>query len=177
MMKEVYIALGSNIQPRINYLDQAIKQLSKHPNVNIIKQSSIYETDPVGPVEQEQFLNIVIEVETDLQPHHLLDVCQKTEWQLGRKREIKWGPRTIDLDILVYNQENIETERLILPHPRLHERAFVLIPLSELNDRLNIVHIDRPVSELLANLPVQDKEGVVIWEQTIGVTESKPFEN
>lgn len=177
MMKSVYIALGSNIQPRLNYLDQAMEQLSDNPNVKIIKQSSIYETDPVGPVDQEQFLNMVIEVETDLQPHHLLDVCQTIESQLGRKREIKWGPRTIDLDILVYNQENIVTERLILPHPRLHERAFVLIPLSELNDRLNIVHKDLPVSELLANLPVQDKEGVVIWEQTNGVNASKPFEN
>ncbi len=174
-MKKVYIALGSNIQPRLTYLDQAIEQLAKHDQIVIKGQSSIYETDPVGFVEQEQFLNMVIEVETDLGPNSLLSICQSIEGNLGRKREVRWGPRTIDLDILVYNQENIETERLILPHPRLHERAFVLIPLAEINPFLYIARLDQNITELLARIPAQDREGVVKWQQTDGVRESKHF--
>ncbi|SFM50671.1 2-amino-4-hydroxy-6-hydroxymethyldihydropteridinediphosphokinase [Gracilibacillus orientalis] len=174
-MKKVYIALGSNIQPRLTYLDQAIEELAKHDKIVINGQSSVYETDPVGFVDQEQFLNMVIEIETDLDPNSLLNVCQTIEQNFGRKREIKWGPRTIDLDILVYDQEDIETERLILPHPRLHERAFVLIPLAEINPFLYIAHVDKNITELLAKIPAQDKEGVVKWQQTNGVRESKRF--
>ncbi|MGP4042581.1 2-amino-4-hydroxy-6-hydroxymethyldihydropteridine diphosphokinase [Gracilibacillus sp. D59] len=176
-MKKAYIALGSNIQPRLNYLEQAIKQLAEHDEIIIKDQSSVYETDPVGFVEQEQFLNMVIEIETDLDPIPLLNVCQSIERILGRKREIKWGPRTIDLDILVYNQENIETERLILPHPRLHERAFVLIPLAEINPFLYTAHLAQNITQLLARIPAQDKEGVVKWQQTDGVRGSKHFES
>ncbi len=128
-------------------------------------------------MEQEQFLNMVIELETDLTSHSLLDFCQEIERELGRKREIKWGPRTIDLDILLYNQESIENERLILPHPRIHERAFVLIPLTELNDHLYISYTNCTAAELLADIPVKDKEGVIIWKQANGVKESKPFES
>ncbi|MGN8648253.1 2-amino-4-hydroxy-6-hydroxymethyldihydropteridine diphosphokinase [Gracilibacillus sp. HCP3S3_G5_1] len=172
-MKKVYIALGSNIEPRLTYLNKAIEQLAKHDKIEIKDQSSVYETDPVGLVEQEQFLNMVIEMETDLDPISLLDLCQRIELNLGRKREIKWGPRTIDLDILVYSKENMVTERLILPHPRLHERAFVLIPLAEINSLIYIEQLDQNITELLARIPAQDKEGVVKWQQTDGVNESK----
>ncbi|GAE94226.1 2-amino-4-hydroxy-6-hydroxymethyldihydropteridine pyrophosphokinase [Gracilibacillus boraciitolerans JCM 21714] len=176
-MNKAYIALGSNIQPRLHYLHQAIDILSDHPNVEVLKQSSIYETEPVGYTEQGQFLNMVLEIITDLEPHLLLDVCQAIERKLGRKRDIRWGPRTIDLDVLDYNQENIETERLRLPHPRLHERAFVLIPLAELSEQLYITDQQCNVSELLKHIPAQDKKGGVNrWKQTIGgVNESKPF--
>jgi 2-amino-4-hydroxy-6-hydroxymethyldihydropteridine diphosphokinase len=174
-MKKVYIALGSNIEPRLTYLNKAMEQLAVHDKIEIKDHSSIYETDPVGFVEQDQFLNMVIEVATDLDPNSLLNVCQSIEQNLGRKRGVKWGPRTIDLDILVYNQENIETERLILPHPRLHERAFVLIPLAEINPFLYIAYFDKNITELLASIPAEDKEGVVKWQPIDGVRESKHF--
>src|SRR5699024_4742896 len=102
----------------------------------IVKESSIYETPPVGYTNQGHFLNMFIAVKTSLSAIKLLDVCQCIEQQLGRKREIRFGPRTIDLDILIYNEENIKTDRLIVPHPRMHERAFVLIPLVEIAQHL-----------------------------------------
>ncbi|UOQ49489.1 2-amino-4-hydroxy-6-hydroxymethyldihydropteridine diphosphokinase [Gracilibacillus caseinilyticus] len=174
---KAYVALGSNIQPRVSYLNKAIQLLANHDKIQVTHQSPIYETDPVGFVEQGQFLNMVLEIETELEPTLLLDVCQRIERKLGRRREIRWGPRTIDLDILLYDQEEVETERLVLPHPRLQERAFVLIPLADIRPYLYITYFDQTVSELLTTLPVQDKEGVVRWQQTNGVRESKPFEN
>src|SRR5699024_3773735 len=131
-MKSIYLALGSNIEPREKYLTSALEALNDHQQITIIKKSSVYKTAPVGYTDQADFLNMVIELATSLLPLELLDVCQAIEKQLDRRREIRFGPRTIDLDILIYNQENRETERLTLPHPRMHERAFVLIPLDEI---------------------------------------------
>ncbi|MDX8047705.1 2-amino-4-hydroxy-6-hydroxymethyldihydropteridine diphosphokinase [Gracilibacillus sp. S3-1-1] len=176
-MNKAYIALGSNIEPRLTYLNKAIDHLANHDKIEVAAESSIYETDPVGYVEQEQFLNMVIEATTELDPIALLDVCQSVESKLGREREIKWGPRTIDLDILLYHQEVFESERLILPHPRLHERAFVLIPLAEINPLLYIEQLRQNITQLLTTIPVQDKEGVVKWQQLDGVNESKRLES
>ncbi|GAB2564490.1 2-amino-4-hydroxy-6-hydroxymethyldihydropteridine diphosphokinase [Gracilibacillus alcaliphilus] len=176
-MNTAYIALGSNIAPRLDFLTQAIELLQQQETINITKQSSIYETEPVGLVEQDPFLNMVISLETELKPEELLDTCQQIEQLLGRKRDIRWGPRTIDLDILLYNQTYIESDRLLIPHPRLHERAFVLIPLAEVSPSLYIRGLDQTISELLTQLPLQDKEGVIACQPIEGVNESKPFEN
>src|SRR5699024_9592520 len=111
------------------------------------QESSIYETAPVGFIDQADFLNMVIEVETRLSPIELLDVCQEIELRLGRERVIRFGPRTIDLDILLYNQENLETERLSIPHVRMHERAFVLVPLAEIAHSYKIVKWDKQVGD------------------------------
>lgn len=158
-----YIALGSNIEPRFSYLKQAIEELDEVESINVLSKSDIYETVPVGYTEQANFLNMVIEVETDLRPLNLLEICQFVEQKLGRNREVRWGPRTIDLDILLYNNENMKTEKLIIPHPRMHERAFVLVPLQDVNPSIHIQHVNKSVSRSLDDLPTEEKRGVVKW--------------
>ncbi len=148
MENTAFIALGSNIGNRYDYLTKAIEILANHSKIQLVNYSSIYETDPVGYEDQDLFLNMVIEIITSFSSHELLDYCLKVELELGRKREIVWGPRTIDLDILLYNQENIETEKLIVPHPRMLEREFVMIPLSEINPDLIIPHLERPLADM-----------------------------
>ncbi|MFD1021169.1 2-amino-4-hydroxy-6-hydroxymethyldihydropteridine diphosphokinase [Thalassobacillus hwangdonensis] len=164
-MNRAYIALGSNINPRDEYLEAGIKELQHHPEVSITKRSRIYETAPVGYTEQNDFLNMVIQVKTSLPALNLLDLCQSIEHELGRKRMIKWGPRTIDLDILMYNQEHIDTERLKIPHPSMHERAFVMVPLAELDPEAYIPAVDTTAQAVLNTLPNQEIEGVIPWQK------------
>lgn len=171
MKNKVYIALGSNIEPRIHYLDEAIAELKKHAEINLTQSSAIYETIPVGYTAQSDFLNMVIEIETTLRAVDLLDVCQSIEQELGRKREIKWGPRTIDLDILLYNQENIVSERLIVPHPNMHVRAFVMVPLAEINPDAYIPTRNMTVDAVLNKIPEDETKGVVPWQTTNGEEE------
>lgn len=132
-MNKSYLSLGSNMGDRVEMLREAVRLLKEHPVIDIMKISSLYETDPVGFTEQDAFLNMVVYLQTNLSAFELLEVCQDIERKLDRKREIRWGPRTIDLDILLYNQDELETEKLVIPHPRMHERAFVLVPLLELD--------------------------------------------
>lgn len=160
-MKQTWIALGSNIAPRETYLQQAIQMLSEYEEIKLNQVSTVYETEPVGYENQDQFLNLVAEVETSLDPMELLRICQKIEQDLGRKRIIRWGPRTVDLDILLYSTENMNVEELILPHPRMHERAFVLVPLAEIAPKLLLK--DKRVQEWLDTLPAQDVQGVRSW--------------
>src|SRR5690625_3399258 len=148
-MNHVFIALCTNIEPRLSHLKDALKKIEANVSINIKKTSSIYETAPVGYLEQADFLNMVLEIETSLMAIQLLDVCQEIEHQLGRERGIRFGPRTIDLDILTYNEENIKTERLLIPHPRMHERAFVLVPLAEIAPKLTIQGLNKNVETLL----------------------------
>ncbi|WP_312474643.1 2-amino-4-hydroxy-6-hydroxymethyldihydropteridine diphosphokinase [Neobacillus sp.] len=171
MENTAFIALGSNLGNRYDNITKAIKQLTSYADIRLVNFSSIYETDPVGYEDQDLFLNMVIEVTTDLDANELLDRCLKTELELGRKRETRWGPRTIDLDILLYNQENIETEKLIVPHPRMFERAFVLIPLIEVKPAF--LWMEKPLNQMLAELP--DKEGVRIWKQKNGEDVFEPI--
>ncbi|MCA1032809.1 2-amino-4-hydroxy-6-hydroxymethyldihydropteridine diphosphokinase [Bacillus timonensis] len=166
MDNTAYIALGSNIGDRALYLKQAIELFDQQSGIEVISCSSIYETDPVGYTDQEQFLNMVIKVKTIFRPLELLRYTQQFERLLGRIREEKWGPRTLDLDILLYNYENIEAEQLIIPHPRMTERAFVLIPLYEIDRNIKIPHIEKPISLLIQGL--QDREGVHVWKQKNG---------
>ncbi|WP_407272608.1 2-amino-4-hydroxy-6-hydroxymethyldihydropteridine diphosphokinase [Radiobacillus sp. PE A8.2] len=170
-MNVAYIGLGSNIAPRFATLMDAVKIIGESPAITVTAKSSIYETKPVGFVDQDNFLNMVLELKTTLNPSELLGRCLQIELQLGRKREIKWGPRTIDLDILLYNQDNIKTERLIVPHPRMHERAFVLIPLSEINPNLFVPTNDKCVKDILDEVPAQEKKGVNVWVPTNGEEE------
>jgi 2-amino-4-hydroxy-6-hydroxymethyldihydropteridine diphosphokinase len=161
-----FIALGSNIGNRYDNIVNAINRLITNPAIRMVNFSSIYETDPVGYEDQDLFLNMVIKVQSSLSAMELLDTCLNVETELGRKREIKWGPRTIDLDILIFNQENIESEKLIVPHPRMLERAFVLIPLVEIDQNLRLPGVDKPLNILLNELP--DKEGVRLWKRKSG---------
>lgn len=132
LTEQVFIALGSNIGDREKNLIKAIELLENEPEIEIVKQSSFIDTQAVGPIEQESFLNAVIEIRTTLIPKELLTNCLAIEEKLGRTRAVRWGPRTIDLDILFYGDQTIEEPHLIIPHPELLKRAFVLEPLSEI---------------------------------------------
>ncbi|MEH7248579.1 2-amino-4-hydroxy-6-hydroxymethyldihydropteridine diphosphokinase [Neobacillus niacini] len=173
MENTAFISLGSNIENRYDYLLKAIDKLANHSNIELVNCSSVYETDPVGYEDQDLFLNMVIEIITSFNAQELLDYCLKVELDLGRKREIFWGPRTIDLDILLYNQENIETETLIVPHPRMLEREFVMIPLSEIKPDLIPPNIERPLAAWINELP--NKEGVRIWKRKNGEDVFEPI--
>lgn len=163
MTNNAFLSLGTNIEPRYQHLLKAIELLENDKDISIKRRSSIYETEPVGYVDQADFLNIVIEIETSLSSISLLDLCQHIEHKLGRRRNIRFGPRTIDLDILIYNKENSTVERLILPHPRMHERAFVVIPLYEIAPQRLVPKWNKTVSELRSELLVSDIEGVRKW--------------
>lgn len=175
MKNTSYLSIGSNMGDREAYLKAAIKKLNHHPNIRVVKQSSIYETDPVGYTDQNMFLNMVVKVVTNLTPFELLSYIQQIENECGRKREIKWGPRTLDLDILLYNYENIETEQLFVPHPRMTERSFVLIPLFEIEPHLQLPQQRKPLSVFINQL--KDKEGVRVWKQKSGAEELELLEN
>ncbi len=132
MNSRVFIALGSNIEDRLGYLGSAILYLSQHPHMKIVALSAIYETAPVGYVDQDAFYNMVIQVSTTLSPIDVMDLCLHIEHKLGRIRTIENGPRTIDLDLIYYEDHVINEPKLVLPHPRMQERAFVLVPLAEI---------------------------------------------
>ncbi|MBW4849106.1 2-amino-4-hydroxy-6-hydroxymethyldihydropteridine diphosphokinase [Bacillus safensis] len=161
MNNTAYIALGSNIGKKETYLKEAVKKLHEHPEIQVELISSIYETTPVGYENQDDFLNMAVKITTSLRPEELLSLTQTIEQELGRTREVRWGPRTADLDILLYNRENIETEQLVVPHPRMYERLFVLVPMSEICPEIGEVQINA----------VTDQEGVSIWKKTCGVEE------
>jgi len=162
-MTQAFIALGTNIEPRENHFIKALEMLTDHSGILIKKISSIYETDPVGYEDQADFLNMVVEVETELSAEKLLRYCQLIEERLGRVRTILNGPRTIDLDILLYSQENIRMEDLEIPHPRMHERAFVLVPLGEISPEVVVPGTGKQVQQLLVELPADEKAGVRAW--------------
>lgn len=131
-----YIGLGSNLGERESMIRQALESLSLLPETDLLRASSLYDTEPVGDVDQPNFLNAVAEVETDLSAAQLLWNLQLIEKRLGRERTRRWGPRVIDLDLLLYGQETIEEDTLRVPHPELTRRAFVLVPLVELEPLL-----------------------------------------
>lgn len=131
-MPKAYLGIGGNIGDVKENIEEALLQLQEGNSLNLQKVSSYYETAPVGYEQQEWFLNIVVEVETELTPYELLSHCNKVEHQLKRERLIRWGPRTIDIDILLYEGYESNDEKLTLPHPRMQERAFVMIPLQEI---------------------------------------------
>ncbi len=163
-MNVAYLSIGSNIGDRLSYLKEAVRILNADDDISVSAVSSIYETAPVGFTEQADFLNIVCRIETKLDASSLLAVCQDIEKELGRVREVRWGPRTVDLDILLYNNENIEMKNLTIPHPRMQERAFVLIPLLEIAPMVIHPVSKKPFSEEAA---VHD-DGVSLWKK-VGV--------
>ena len=137
-MNKAYLGLGTNMGDRLEYLNSACILLSEYENINITKKSKIYETKAWGYTDQADFLNMCLEINTSLDEFQLLEVCGKVEQKLNRKRIIRWGPRTIDVDILFFNDIILNNEKLSIPHPRISERAFVLIPLMDLNTNLVI---------------------------------------
>jgi len=150
-----WIGLGSNIEPKQTHLDSAREALAAASDIEVVSMSKIRETAPVGPVvNQSAFLNAVIEVRTSLSPRELLDSLLNIECLLGRDRtaERRWGPRTLDLDLLMYGDLVIDEPGLIVPHPRLTERQFVLEPLTDLVPDLIVPGTDATVAEHLGRL-------------------------
>lgn len=167
-MNAVYISLGSNMGDKEESLRLAVQLLHEHKDIEVVKLSSIYNTDPVGYTDQDEFLNMVAYVRTSLPALELLTVCQQIEKELKRVRVIHWGPRTIDLDILLYNHDHIETETLIVPHAHMHERTFVLVPLVEIAPELTYPTTNEALQTMLASV---GKEGVRQWKTIGGVNE------
>jgi 2-amino-4-hydroxy-6-hydroxymethyldihydropteridine diphosphokinase len=155
-----YIALGSNLGDSKQQLLDAIDKLSGLPNSHVLARSRFYRTPPWGKVEQPDFLNAVIALETPLPPHDLLDALLEIERQAGRLRNgERWGPRTLDLDLLHVAGKTVNDERLTLPHPHISERAFVLLPLNDLAPDLDIPGQGR-VSDLLRAVDTQGCEAI-----------------
>ncbi|MGB2754546.1 MAG: 2-amino-4-hydroxy-6-hydroxymethyldihydropteridine diphosphokinase [Phycisphaerae bacterium] len=152
-MTTVYLGLGSNLGDRRRNLEAALEALRAHPQIAVSAVSSFLETDPVGgPPGQGKFLNAAAKIETDLSPEALLEELKRVERALGRREGPRWGPREIDLDILLYGDAVLETPDLMIPHPRLRERRFVLEPLAEIAPAARDPVTGRTVRELLALL-------------------------
>ena len=136
MQHIAYIAIGSNLDDPISHIQTALVELTEIPESKVLDYSRVYQSSPHGPIKQNDFLNGVIKLATTLTPIQLLDALQQLEQHHQRRRLQHWGPRTLDLDILLYDQQIIATSRLTIPHPGLKERDFVLYPLTDLNPEL-----------------------------------------
>ena len=134
--RRAYLGLGSNVGDRARALQQAIDGLAAADGVTVVAVSSVYETAPVGGPEQPDYLNAVVAIETDLTPRELLEIAKRLEAEAGRVSGERWGPRPLDVDVLLVGDEEVDEEDLVVPHPRLYERAFVMIPLAELDPML-----------------------------------------
>ena len=153
-MKIAYLGLGSNLGDRRQHLDTALAKLAA-PDLRVMRVSSVYETEPVGFTAQRWFLNLVAEIETDLFPMQLLSRVAKVELALGRVRTMKDGPRTLDIDILLYGRAVVRGGRLQIPHPRMAERRFVLAPLAELAPDLRHPVTHQTMRAMLEAAPAQ----------------------
>ncbi|MHB8172471.1 MAG: 2-amino-4-hydroxy-6-hydroxymethyldihydropteridine diphosphokinase [Thermincolia bacterium] len=154
-MIKVYLGMGSNLGDPVAYLKQGLAELQKQTRIKVLATACVYKTEPIGYQEQDWFANTVIEVETSLTPQELLQVLQVIENHLGRERTIRWGPRTLDLDILLYGEEVINNPDLEIPHPRIAERAFVVAPLAELAPELTLG--GKNIKELANSIVKQQK--------------------
>lgn len=151
---DAIVALGSNIGDKAGHIAAAIDELTRDGKVSLVKPSANYRTAPWGITDQDWFVNAVISVATELPVHDLLARCQGVEQKLGRERTIKWGPRVIDLDILVYRDLTLNEPSLILPHPHITDRAFVLRPLADVAP--NLVLKGHTVTDWLTRVPHDD---------------------
>lgn len=158
-MTQIFLGLGSNLGDRQRFIDQAIDFLAG--KVEVIARSKTYETAAWGKTNQPKFLNLCLAGQTALSADELLDFIKDVEAESGRKPSEKWGPREIDIDILFYGSENINKPGLAIPHPHMHERAFVLVPLNEIAPSFTHPVLKKSIAELTKNI---DKTGVKIYE-------------
>ncbi|MEJ2199433.1 MAG: 2-amino-4-hydroxy-6-hydroxymethyldihydropteridine diphosphokinase [Desulfuromonadaceae bacterium] len=165
-MTMAYLALGSNLGDRLATLRGARAALEAHSNIRVTGASSIYETEAVGgPTGQDRYFNAVLQVETGLAPRELLTACHAIEQHFGRRREVHWGPRTLDIDLLFFGEASADGPDLMLPHPHLHLRRFVLAPLLELAPALIHPRLGKSIRELYAHLndPAGLRRAEVFW--------------
>ena len=172
MTHTIFLSLGSNLGDRIANLEASITSLPA--GVLVIERSSIYETPPWGYTEQPPFLNMVLKTETNFSPWRLLKNLKSIERKLGRESSFRYGPRLIDLDILFYDQLIYQKDGLFIPHPRIAERAFVLVPLVEITPELLHPQLERTMKDLLGDL---DSSGIVEYNPPSQQIESKPSKN
>jgi 2-amino-4-hydroxy-6-hydroxymethyldihydropteridine diphosphokinase len=158
-LNQIFLALGSNLGDRLGNLLRVVEHLP--PEVRLITQSPIYETEPWGYTSQPHFLNQVIEAESRLSPPELLKYLKTREFELGRRRGIRYGPRVIDIDLLFYNTLIFNSPKLTIPHPKLHERAFVLVPLADIAPDFIHPVFQKTIRELLSGV---DTAGVISFE-------------
>lgn len=154
-----YIGLGSNLENPLQQIKTAINDLQALADITIVSVSSLYHSPPMGPADQPDYINAVLSLETTLPPHQLLDALQSVEQLHGRVRKRHWGERTLDLDILLYGNQILDDERLKIPHPGMHERAFVLYPLAEIAPEVEIPGIGA-LQEILPLCPQGDLQQV-----------------
>ena len=159
LLEEIYLSLGSNMGDRQENLDRALNFLSQ--KLQVARVSSVYDTEPVGNINQPRFLNLVCQIYTRLAPAAMLILAKGTESKMGRVVRDSNAPRPIDIDILFYGDQVVKTPELVIPHPRLAERAFVLVPLAEIAPTLRHPVIGKSVEELLKGMK---RQGVVKWE-------------
>ncbi len=153
-----YIGIGSNLGDKIGYCERAISEILAIDGHRLLAKSSFFQTKPIGYLQQDWFVNGVIKIETDLGPFDLHRALREIESKIGRRRTFPGGPRVIDLDLLFFEDQRIETEELQIPHPRLHQRQFVLIPLSEIDPYFLHPVLNRTVEDLLGE--IEEDQGV-----------------
>lgn len=160
-MNTVYIAVGSNLSDPVSQANAAIDALKQLPKSEFVVSSSLYSSTPMGPQNQPDYINAVVEVKTELTPLELLNCTQAIELEQGRvRKEERWGPRTLDLDIILYGNEVIDSERLVVPHYGMKQREFVLYPLAEIAPNLTL-----PCGTRLEDLlNVVEQNGLRIWQ-------------
>jgi 2-amino-4-hydroxy-6-hydroxymethyldihydropteridine diphosphokinase len=151
-----FLGLGSNVGDRLAHLQTGVDHLAAERRIRIDAVSSVYETAPVGGPSQDAFLNMAVRVATTASPRGLLRACQRAEQAAGRVRTVRWGPRTLDVDVLLYDDRSVATRRLVVPHPRLTERAFALIPLIEVAPGARLPDGGSLVRVLAALAPIED---------------------
>ena len=149
-----YLALGSNIEDRVGYLAFAVSQLRQIPGLSVKAVSPVYETEPIGGPEQDSYLNAVVKVQTGMPAKQLLQHCQRIESMAHRTREVHWGPRTLDVDVIMVGTQISDDPLLILPHPRTHERAFVLVPLRDI-EKHAVIPSRGKIADLLAQVSLE----------------------
>lgn len=143
-----YLLLGSNIGNSKSYIEKAKFMLSQFVGEDL-EESSIYRTEPWGEKDQSYFLNQVIVIDSDIEPNDVMNTIERIEKLLGKRKETRYGPRTIDIDVLLCDDQIIDNKNLIVPHPRMHKRAFTLIPLAEISDSILHPKLDKTIAELL----------------------------
>lgn len=154
----VYIGIGSNLGDKVDQCEKAISEILKVDRHTLLSKSSLFKTKPIGYTSQDWFVNGVIKIETDLDAGELLRRLKEIEYRLGRRETLRWGPRTIDLDILLFDEEVIRSENIQVPHPSMHERQFVLIPLAEIDRDLIHPVLKKSIGHLLEDL--KEDQGV-----------------